>query len=348
MSSPDEPRMVPSDPLPGPDAQRRLTRSTTDKHIAGVAGGLGRYFGIDPVIFRVGFGAATLVSGIGLIAYLALVAFLPKDDGEPAWVEGRSRPTTIALTVVLAIVAVTTLSGPAFFLGPGLFGVAAVTVVGLVLYRSFTGENRDDPARAIARATLALLALAAALGAATGVGFVAAIGGGTAVAAIAVLAGFGLIAAGLLGGPRWLIVPVIVLILPLAVVSAADIDLQGGVGERSYSPTSVAQLRPEYRLGVGHMDLDLRRLSLPAGQTEVRVSVGMGEARLRVPAGACVSTVGQIGVGAADTPERTDEGVNLDLDQRAPEIAGRPRLLVTADVGVGHLQIDRAAGSGCA
>ncbi len=119
--------MVPSDPLPGPDAQRKLTRSTTDKHIAGVAGGLGRYFGIDPVIFRVGFGAATLVSGIGLIAYLALVAFLPKDDGEPAWVEGRSRATTIVLTAVLAIVAVTTLSGPAFFLGPGIFGVAACT-----------------------------------------------------------------------------------------------------------------------------------------------------------------------------------------------------------------------------
>src|SRR4051795_12844549 len=108
MPSPDEPRTVPSDPLPGPDAHRKLTRSTTDKHVAGVAGGLGRYFGIDPVIFRVGFGAATLVSGIGLIAYLALVAFLPKDDGQPAWVEGRSRATTIVLTAALAIVAITT------------------------------------------------------------------------------------------------------------------------------------------------------------------------------------------------------------------------------------------------
>jgi len=56
--------MVPQDPLPGPEdvpGARTLTRSTTEKHIAGVSGGLGRYFGIDPVIFRVGFGAATLV-----------------------------------------------------------------------------------------------------------------------------------------------------------------------------------------------------------------------------------------------------------------------------------------------
>src|SRR3954453_8360275 len=123
MPSPDEPRTVPSDPLPGPDAQRKLPRSTTDKHVAGVAGGPGRYFGIDPVIFRVGFGAATLVSGIGLIAYIALAAFLPQDDGEPAWVEGRSRVTTIGLSAVLAVIAFTTLSGPAFFLGPRIFGV---------------------------------------------------------------------------------------------------------------------------------------------------------------------------------------------------------------------------------
>ena len=340
--------MVPSDPLPGPDAQRRLTRSTTEKHIGGVAGGLGRYFGIDPVIFRVGFGAATLVSGIGLIAYLALVAFLPKDDGEPAWVEGRSRATTIVLTAALAVVAVTTLSGPAFFFGPGIFGVAAVTVLGLGLYRAFGGNIRDDPARAIARATLALLAMAAALGAATGIGFIAAIGGGTAVAVIAIFAGLGLVAAGLLGGPRWLILPATVLVLPLAVVSASDIDLQGGVGERSYRPASVAQLRPEYRLGVGQMELDLRSVSLPPGETEVRVSLGMGEARVRVPSDACVSTTAQIGVGAADIPDRADEGVNLDVERQDREIAGRPRLLVTADVGVGHVQVDRTLGSGCA
>ena len=32
------------------------------------------------------------------------------------------------------------------------------------------------------------------------------------------------------------------------------------------------------------MDLDLRRLDLPAQTTQVNVSMGMGEARVRVPA----------------------------------------------------------------
>jgi phage shock protein PspC (stress-responsive transcriptional regulator) len=337
--------MVPSDPLPGPDALRRLTRSTTEKHIAGVAGGLGRYFGVDPIVFRVAFGAATLISGIGLIAYLALVAFVPKDDGGPAWIEGRSRVTTIVLTAVLAIVAVSTLAPPAFFLGPGLFCVAAVTVAGLVLYRAFGGQRGDDPARAIARATLAVIAMSAALGAATGVGFIAAIGGGPAIAVISIFAGLGLVAAGLLGGPRWLILPVTVLVLPLAVVSAADIDLSGGVGEREYRPASVAALRPEYRLGMGEMDLDLRELSLPAGQTEVRLRIGVGEVRVHVPSNTCVSTDAQIGAGAVDLPDRVDQGLDVAVDQSATAAAGQSRLLVKANVGVGHLEI---MGSDCA
>ncbi len=99
-----------------------------------------------------------------------------------------------------------------------------------------------------------LLALVAALGAATGIGFIAAIGGGTRGRDPVRGRGPRAVAAGLLGGPRWLILPVVVLVLPLAVVSAAGIDLHGGVGQRHYSPATVAALRPEYRLGVGDLD----------------------------------------------------------------------------------------------
>jgi phage shock protein PspC (stress-responsive transcriptional regulator) len=63
---------------------RRLRRSTSDKKLAGVAGGLGDYFSVDPILFRIGFAIATLFSGIGAVAYLALYAFLPTDAGDPA------------------------------------------------------------------------------------------------------------------------------------------------------------------------------------------------------------------------------------------------------------------------
>jgi phage shock protein C len=66
-------------------APRRLARSTSDRKLGGVAGGLGDYFAVDPLLFRIGFAIATLVSaGAGALAYLALLAFLPTDAGDPA------------------------------------------------------------------------------------------------------------------------------------------------------------------------------------------------------------------------------------------------------------------------
>lgn len=63
---------------------RRLTRSSSDKLLGGVAGGLGAHFDIDPVLFRVGFVITTLFSGAGALAYVALLAVLPTDAGDPA------------------------------------------------------------------------------------------------------------------------------------------------------------------------------------------------------------------------------------------------------------------------
>jgi phage shock protein PspC (stress-responsive transcriptional regulator) len=59
-----------------------LTRSSDDKFLGGVAGGLGDYFGVDPIIFRIGFAVSILFSGAGLIAYLVMLAVLPADDAE--------------------------------------------------------------------------------------------------------------------------------------------------------------------------------------------------------------------------------------------------------------------------
>jgi phage shock protein PspC (stress-responsive transcriptional regulator) len=65
-------------------APRRLTRSSSDKKLSGVAGGLASYFGVDPLLFRVGFVVATLMSGAGLLAYLGLLVFVPADDADAA------------------------------------------------------------------------------------------------------------------------------------------------------------------------------------------------------------------------------------------------------------------------
>ncbi|MEO1448872.1 MAG: PspC domain-containing protein [Bacteroidota bacterium] len=58
--------------------EKRLTRSTGS--LTGVCEGLGQYFGVNPVYFRVGFAVGTLFSGIGVLAYGALALILPKED----------------------------------------------------------------------------------------------------------------------------------------------------------------------------------------------------------------------------------------------------------------------------
>jgi phage shock protein PspC (stress-responsive transcriptional regulator) len=324
------------------DEPRRLTRSTESSYIAGVAGGLGRYFGLDPVLFRVAFGVSIVFGGIGLLAYVGLWLFLPRDDGEPSFMDSRSRATTVAVMVVLGAIALTSLGPPSFVLGPGLLVCAGLVGGAVLLYRSLGGAGGEDPARMVAKATLVLLVLVAALGAATGVGFIAAIGGGTAEAVLAIFAGLSLIAAGLLGGPRWLLLPVIVLVLPLGVVTAAGIDLHGGVGHREYRPASVADLRPEYRIGAGEINLDLGSMRLPPGRTDVKVVVGVGDARVRLPDGACASTHARIGAGATELPDRSEHGFDVTVADAARD--ARSIVHVDAQVGLGFLRVTNPAG----
>lgn len=56
----------------------RLTRSTNDRMVAGVCGGLGQYFNIDPTIIRIIWGLM-IFSGVGLLLYILCAIIIPKD-----------------------------------------------------------------------------------------------------------------------------------------------------------------------------------------------------------------------------------------------------------------------------
>jgi len=82
----------------GPDdrgmPEKRLVRSSTDKMIGGVCGGLAAYFEVDPVLIRVAFVVA-LLSGFGGLAYIVLWIVLPQEPTEPP-THARSRALEIA------------------------------------------------------------------------------------------------------------------------------------------------------------------------------------------------------------------------------------------------------------
>jgi len=60
---------------------KKLSRSQNEKILAGVAGGLGKYFEIDPLIIRIIFIFLTLFHGFGLLLYLILALIVPSEEG---------------------------------------------------------------------------------------------------------------------------------------------------------------------------------------------------------------------------------------------------------------------------
>lgn len=76
-------------------AGQRLSRSTTDRRIAGVAAGVARYFGLDPNVVRVAWVLSVLLMGAGGLLYVVLWAVLPDEpDGITL---GRRRNPAIAV-----------------------------------------------------------------------------------------------------------------------------------------------------------------------------------------------------------------------------------------------------------
>lgn len=56
----------------------RLRRSKRDRVIAGVCGGLGSYFGVDPVWFRLAFVILAIGGGAGVLLYVIAWLLIPE------------------------------------------------------------------------------------------------------------------------------------------------------------------------------------------------------------------------------------------------------------------------------
>lgn len=59
------------------NSPRHLTRSNTDKMIAGICGGLAQYLGVDPTIVRLVFLLLFFVGGAAIPIYLIMWIITP-------------------------------------------------------------------------------------------------------------------------------------------------------------------------------------------------------------------------------------------------------------------------------
>jgi signal transduction histidine kinase len=87
--------------------RRELRRDPEHGMIGGVCAGLGAHLDIDPLLLRIAFGAATLASGVGLIAYLLAWILLPAEDAKAGSragaIAGAVRGGRAALEVALGV-----------------------------------------------------------------------------------------------------------------------------------------------------------------------------------------------------------------------------------------------------
>jgi phage shock protein PspC (stress-responsive transcriptional regulator) len=162
-NQPTEPQPTEDRTEEQPPAARRLTRSSSDRVLGGVSGGLGAYFGVDPLIFRIGFVLSIFFGGLGILAYLLLAVFVPRDDDPEGATPGARlrgggfwRGVGLLAIGLLIVVGLLCLAGGAAFavaLGWGVpVAIVAITAGALLILAAFRGGARwlIPPAVAIA------------------------------------------------------------------------------------------------------------------------------------------------------------------------------------------------------
>jgi phage shock protein PspC (stress-responsive transcriptional regulator) len=129
-------------------AVRRWTRRSTDRWFAGVASGLADGLDVQPWIVRVGFVIATLIGGVGVLAYAFLWWLLPRRDlpdsaaqrmaqrfpGAPTW-----------LGVGLLVVGVMLFAGQLGWWHPSLVLAFLLVGLGVLLFRGQTSDRTEPP-----------------------------------------------------------------------------------------------------------------------------------------------------------------------------------------------------------
>jgi phage shock protein PspC (stress-responsive transcriptional regulator) len=302
-------------------AVRRLERSRDDRMLAGVCGGLARYFGIHPAFYRVGFVVLTLIGGAGILVYLAALLVIP-DEGHDESIaaetlrQSRDRPWPL--------------------IGLGLLGLA-----GVVLLSRVTLWPHGDAAWILlflAGGTILFLARRSSEPSPPVVG--------TDESTTAVAAGAAIVAPRKRHILRTILVVlgslfVVALTAAAIVVAIFPVHLSHGVGEKTFAPASVAALERTYTLGIGKLDLDLTNVRLPVGETRVRARVDYGDVLIVVPSDVAVRAYGKARLGYVNVLGDEDDGRNAD--ERAPA-AGARVLVVDARVQVGSVRIEHSLG----
>ncbi len=163
----------------------------------------------------------------------------------------------------------------------------------------------------------------------------------TTLALMLTVVGAGLLVASLWGRGGWLIL-LGCLLLPVVAVSSVlnDVSVTGETGDQSWQPRAVADVRPEYRLAAGQLQIDLSQVRFGSQPATIDARVAVGEMRITVPSGQPV-TIHADATGSIQALGRETSGykVHSDISQSGSERLGQ--LTLNLRVGVGSIIVAR-------
>jgi phage shock protein PspC (stress-responsive transcriptional regulator) len=122
----------------------RLRRSTTDRKIAGVAGGLGRHLNIDPTVLRVLFVVLALFGGAGLVLYGVAWLIVPEEGTDRSVIQ-TSPSTRNAVLIVVGVIAALLVIGDSWD-GVGFPWPLAIIAVVIVVWMVNRDRSSNRPA----------------------------------------------------------------------------------------------------------------------------------------------------------------------------------------------------------
>lgn len=125
------------------------------------------------------------------------------------------------------------------------------------------------------------------------------------------------------------------LVAGVAATALAAPHLDDGTGDRTYRPSTFAEVDHEYGFGVGNLNVDLRNVDFPPGVHVITVDHGIGSARVWLPAGVDYDVVGDLDIGELDLFGESHDGFGNDLEAQSNEGA-TATVIVDLEVDIGY------------
>jgi phage shock protein PspC (stress-responsive transcriptional regulator) len=159
--------------------------------------------------------------------------------------------------------------------------------------------------------------------------------------------GAGLVIAAFTGGRTargGLIALGVVLSIALITVSSAPWNgWHGGVGDKTYRPADVAEVRDVYRNGAGDMTVDLSRVDDVSDTVSTRIEHGVGDLTVIVPRSADVQLAVEQGIGDLEVFDRgaAADGFFPGTGSRPGTDDGKAEFVLTINSGAGDVEVSR-------